>query len=361
MFRTFCAKYLLNERFTVQFIERLRSSARLREICGFGDTVPSKSTFSRFFQLLSGQRGLLEDAIAQLTGQLKLNLPDVGESIAVDSTDIEAYSNPNRESPIDQDATWGHRTTKAKSSKDAKDTEPFSGYKMHALNDAVHGVPLTCIMLPANVHDSKLLPELVKKAQELYPWLRPDHLLGDRGYDSQANHKFLLGRGITPIIHMRKSSGKSKLLDDRYDVRGRPVCLDLKTPMEYVLTDPETGKHLFRCPPDGCALKSRSSGLIRYCDPRDPHWEDYRDNPRVIGLVARASPEWKKLYAGRQIIERMFGSMKRSRILNKHQYTTRAKIETHMALSTLTYLATMLTRVSTGDLKRIRHMRIGVA
>ena len=46
------AKYLLNEPYVVGLIERFRGSVRLRELCGF-DTVPSESTFSRFFKFLS--------------------------------------------------------------------------------------------------------------------------------------------------------------------------------------------------------------------------------------------------------------------------------------------------------------------
>ena len=60
------------------------------------------------------------------------------------------------------------------------------------------------------------------------------------------------------------------------------------------------------------------------------------------------------------MIERMFGSMKRSRLLDKHQFRRAAKMVTHIGLSNLTYLVTMLMRVRAGDSKRLRHMRIGV-
>ena len=49
-------KHLLNERFAVGFLERLRSSPRLQQICGL-DKTPSESTFSRFFTLLSDSIG----------------------------------------------------------------------------------------------------------------------------------------------------------------------------------------------------------------------------------------------------------------------------------------------------------------
>ena len=89
----------------------------------------------------------------------------------------------------------------------------------------------------------------------------------------------------------------------------------------------------------------------------DQHWENPEDNLRVISVVARASSEWKKMYRKRTIIERGFSSLKRSRLLDKHQYLTQRKIRTHAALSVLTYVATMLAHVLAGDVERIRRMR----
>ena len=355
MFRAFCIKYLLGERYTVALIERLRSSPRLREICGFKDAVPSDSTFSRFFNRLASMDGLTDRAMAEMVARLRERLPDVGQGVAVDSTDIRAYAHPGRD---DTDATWGHRTTKTRS-RSRKETEPFFGYKLHSITDTVSGVPLAHTVLPANQNDSPQLVALVDKARGLYPWLKPKRLLADRGYDSQANHRLLVERGIAPIIHVRKPTAEDGLYDGLYDKRGRPVCGDGRTPMEYLLTDSKTGLHKFRCPPEGCALKERSSGAVRYCDTA-ALWVDPSDNYRALGVVARASPEWQKLYARRQVIERMFGSLKRSRMLDRHQYVRRDKVELHLGLSVLTYLATMLARLDAGDAGRLRHMRIKV-
>ena len=349
-------KYLLGERFTVGFLERLKSSPRLQQICGL-NCIPSESTFSRFFSLLSDSMDS-DTAIAEMVDKLKTRLPDLGNDIAIDSTDIKAYANPNSLPVTDPDAMWGRRTTKAKSSKGAKDTEPFFGYKMHALNDAVHGAPLAHVLLPANKNDSPLLPVLVRKAQAMYPWLRPRHLLADRGYDSQANHAFLVQRGIIPIIHIRKPTADDGLYDGLYNKKGAPVC-DGETPMDFLGTDPKSGYHVFQCPPTGCKLKVRSRLMARYCNTK-MHWEDPASNFRVLGIVSRSDPEWARLYRRRPIIERLFSSLKRSRLLDRHQYVRKRKIEAHVGLSTMTYLATMLSRVQDGTLDKMRHMRIRV-
>ena len=188
--------------------------------------------------------------------------------------------------------------------------------------------------------------------------MKPKHLIADRGYDAQSNHVFLAQRGVAPIIHIRKTIAADGLYDGLYNKKGAPVC-DGETPMEYLGTDPNSGHHLFRCPPAGCRLKKRSTGMVRYCNTK-AHWEDPANNLRVLGVVSRSDPQWRKLYRRRQVIERMFSSLKRSRILNKHQYMRKRKIKAHAGLSVLTYLATMLARVQAGSLDKIRHMRLRV-
>lgn len=75
-------------------------------------------------------------------------------------------------------------------------------------------------------------------------------------------------------------------------------------------------------------------------------------------MVPRRSAKWERLYGERTVIERMFSSMKRSCILNLHQFLSMRKVAAHAALSTLAYLATMLARVEMGDVGKIRRMAI---
>ena len=353
MLRAYCLKFLLNERFNVDLIQRLHDSYRLRQLCGFKSEVPSESSFSRFFKHLSDRAELIEQGITSLVNHLHDHLPDTGDVVAIDSTDIEAYANPNRSAVIDQDAAWGVRTTKSNSSS-RKDTEMFFGYKVHMLSDTVFGVPLSYIILPANRNDSPQLPRVLQNAQRQYSWLQPTHLLADRGYDAVSNHEVLHHRGIKPIIHIRKSR-TGKLHDGLYTVIGQPVCAGKKV-MQWISTDPKTGIHLYHCPPAGCHRKSQAHMFKMNCG--DPYYEDPQQNLRVISVVARASPEWKSMYRQRQVIERGFSSLKRSRLLDKHQYLTQIKVRAHVALSVLTYTATMLAHTLAGDVAGIRQMRI---
>ena len=81
-------------------------------------------------------------------------------------------------------------------------------------------------------------------------------MLADRGYDSLTNHKSLFGLGIIPVIHIRKPTAKDGLYDGIYTESGGAACMGGEA-MKYVRTDPETGAHLFRCPAEGCPLKTQ--------------------------------------------------------------------------------------------------------
>ena len=370
MLRSYVAKFVLNIRYNNQLLERLRGSRKLREVCGFGNDVPSESALSRFVDRLADHQDLVEQCLNALTGEVRelappvkhgkkgkpdQPLPPLGEVLAIDSTLFLTYSNPNRRVVSDSDARWG-----VKHSAKAKEggTEWGFGYKKHLVSDATHGVPLAFIITPAYAGDSTQLPIVVQKALDTHPWLRPKYLLADRGYDSQVNHRFLLKRGITPVIHIRKPTAKDGLHDGIYTALGEPTCMG-KVPMDYIRTDPETGYHLFRCRAEGCPLKTKGSKAIIHCD--SEVWEAPENNPRVLGPLPRFSPEWRRLYKLRMSIERIFRSLKHSRGLEGHCVRGLRKILLHATLTVLTFQATALARLRAGDGERMRQMAVKVA
>lgn len=361
MWRAVLCKYLLGIRYNVDLVQRLRTDPRLREVCGLDDRTPSESMVSRFFKRLTLHQDIIDEAIRQLIDNLarkvdhqsEFGAESVGNMIAIDSTDVPTFSNPHprKNRPVsDPNARWGHKTSAR--AKDGSDkVEYVFGYKVHLICDATYGIPLTYIILPANESDSPQLPGLVRQLFDEHPWIEPQWLLADKGYDSNRNWRFLDDRMIDPIILMRDTYKHG----DLYDAKGRPICMG-SVPMEYVLTDPEKG-HLFRCPPEGCHLKNQLAFSL-YC--ADTCYEN-PDDPellRRVGRVARASQEFKDLYAHRQSIERFFGSAKQSRLLADHRYYRQFKIRLHVALSIVTYLLTMLNRVTCVRMADLRRMRI---
>ena len=129
--------------------------------------------------------------------------------------------------------------------------------------------------------------------------------------------------------------------------------------MEYVRTDPETGHHLFRCPREGCRLLEEGTKPLRHCD--HEVWEDPMANLRVVGVLSKLSPEWKKLYRLRMGIERTFRSLKHSRGLEQHCARGIKNISLQATLSVLTYQATMVARLKVGDVSGMRRMTVRIA
>ena len=333
LLRAFLAKHLLNISYNVDLVQRLRSGHELRDACGFGHHTPSAPTLSRFFSRLVPHEALVERCISTATGRMRRYLPNLGETMAIDSTDIEAWAHPRRHA--DPDARWGVRHVIR--SAGGEEMEYYFGYKAHTLVCADSGVPLGFILTTANTNDAPMFTPLADKAMKSLPWLKPSFIVADRGYDSERNHRAAVSRGITPIIHIRSNPKGSSVIYD--PVAGAPTCLG-KQAMRYIRTDPETGHHLFRCPGQGCQLKTEGSKAIRHCD--DEVWENPADNLRVVGIVARQSREWWALYNKRQSVERLFRSAKHSRLLDTHQQRCLERVRLHTALSLLAYSLTAL-------------------
>ena len=83
-------------------------------------------------------RHLVDECLDKVTDALHEVLPDLGETVAVDSTSVESFSNPNRKVISDPEARWGVKH-KAKAKEGGVDW--FFGYKMHLLADANYGIP----------------------------------------------------------------------------------------------------------------------------------------------------------------------------------------------------------------------------
>ncbi len=84
---------------TSALVRRLDNDPTLRSVCGFTNSLPNRSTFSRVFQTLAEEYvDLVEQCCAQIVAKLAVLLPDFGVEIAADSTTVPAHSNPSKKS-----------------------------------------------------------------------------------------------------------------------------------------------------------------------------------------------------------------------------------------------------------------------
>ena len=403
----FVLQCLTNERYNSYLLNRLSDSPKIMAICQINE-VPSEYAYCRFKKKLVAYSEMLDDiynlALRDLDGEIRRlkkagvipkKTPHLGQYLAIDATDIAAWAkyrsphcnaldkenctekhkrhcnNSDRtkcsthsSKPIaDPSAMWGYRTPKGKSGRttmaDGEEAkEWFFGYKAHVIADAVYGIPLHIALRPANENETSHFAQDLDDTLERHPWLKPQFVLADKGYDSLPNFQHTVKQGIIPIIAVRrpqkdKETGQRRF-DSTYDEDGRPVCVGGQS-MEYLGTDQE-GNHHFRCPSEGCWLKDKVD-WSRYCNSR--HSEQPKGKLlRIIGIVPRFTKLWRKIYNKRGAIERWFSSAKRSRLLDKHQLLEMGKIGLHANVSMLAWLLTALARLMADDYRRMRHMYI---
>lgn len=201
LWHSYVAGYVLNIPTVASLIRRLQSDSTLSIACGLNPSaIPSEATYSRFVAKLANRSGLVRRVIKDSVRKLGLHLPDFGKVVAIDSSDITAYSQSRR--PSDPDAHWAR-----KRNKHGRDHWWF-GYKVHLVVDATHELPLHVEVTPANVSDIQSLIPVFKHTN-----LEPKYVLADAGYDATQNYAFILNElKAIPIIKLNKRGAKE---DDR--------------------------------------------------------------------------------------------------------------------------------------------------
>ncbi len=350
---------VLNIRYANRFLAELDGNPRLLAMCDLKQ-APDEGTYSRFVKAATEYADEVDLVMAQVVleigdelerlraaGVVPADAPRLGDYVAFDSTDIEAYGNPKRSMPRDPSATWGYRTPKSKSSNKEK-KEVFYGYKLHEAADAYYGLPLAGIVLPANEGDGPQLPKMLDEVRRLHPQIVTKFATADKAYAGQERLQRLVAHGIIPVVAIpkpREDAAGKRLYDGIYTEEGRPTCIGGE-PMAYWGYDSEKG-HLFRCPSKGCALKHKVH-WSRHCDCEV--WEKPEARLlRIIGILPRFTDEWKRIYRMRMAIERYFRSAKHSRLLDRHQFLGIAKVSLRVKIARLAYLATVLARLKAND------------
>lgn len=192
--RAYIASYALGIGGLSDLIRRLHNDPTLCSICGFVNYLPSYATFWRVFDQLAGMPERIDECCHAVLHQLRELLPDLGQEVAVDSTTIPAYANPNRKdsgrnpgSPADPDASW----TKKYSAQDPSHEEWVFDYKAHVVADASYDIPLQMMVTTASRNDNPLLAPLLSGREAWCEWFRLANgalVIADRCDDSQHNN-----------------------------------------------------------------------------------------------------------------------------------------------------------------------------
>jgi hypothetical protein len=322
-------------------VDKLRNDPALRAACSWpaGVQIPHRSTISRVFGELAANPWVVHYMLVELANAVHELRPGFGKVLAIDSTGIPAYCNPNNETTRDQEAAWGKV-------HDPRSKEPdgmiwIYGWKVHALVDVPTHLPIAFAVSPANENDSPFLRKLLARCQWDYDWFAPSIVLADRGYDGRENVEFSHGLNVAALIPRIERPNRSK--SAVHTLKGEPVCLGGKA-MEFIGTDSQAGLHGFRCPADGCYRRQEPFKGYSVCD--DVVWESFDDDPYTLGgLISRASPHWNRLYRRRWAVERFFGWWFSNGWVENHTCRGRERARLHFALSIVMFVAMALARM----------------
>ena len=145
----------------------VRDHAALRDVLG---AVPSVDAAYRFTAKLRLHGDMLTACIDAVLASLRAAKPEMGQTVAIDGSDLPAYANGQRyvsrggalrKRFSDPDATWGHR-----SSISTRSGGGYYGYKVHAAVCTVTGLPLAWQVETAKDSEIPLVPVLLDSVME---------------------------------------------------------------------------------------------------------------------------------------------------------------------------------------------------
>ena len=183
LWRCYVAYYYLGLESVSALIRLIHDNPYIAMACGIEspDQIPSQPTFSRFGTKLAGRwlTVAVKDVLRSLTRRLYDTLPDFGKSVAIDSTDIKAWSNSNKKGK--RLVKRGNRRVKGQKPKIGVVSDPDAGwivkkntsgktkyvwgYKVHILCDTTYELPLVVKVTAGNVADVTQASPLLSQAR----------------------------------------------------------------------------------------------------------------------------------------------------------------------------------------------------
>lgn len=341
-------------------IRELKRNESLRKVVGVKHVglVPKPWQFSRLFAKLSCPENLvlIKGIFDKAVGSLKELVPDLGESLAIDGTEVSSWSNRYAKDKSDKDAGWGVKSYRKEDGGES--IHSWYGYTVELVVDAKYEIPVNFEVLPANMNECPRLPIVLADIVRLHPDFDVKYVMGDRGYDSRDNCKFVLyDLKALPIIKMRRTMADRDAAFPgeicHCTELGTPIC-DCGEKMVYAGRD---GRYLkFRCPKHGEALGgpcsvSRYGRVLKIA---------ISENERRWPGLWRESKKFKRLYKKRTSVERVNSRLKEHLCLDDQHVRGLAKTTVNASLSLLVMVGGALAMARKSRLDNLRQV-VGIA
>ncbi len=182
LWRTYVAMTMLNLPSFAALIRTLVNNPFIALACGITsrESIPSKFAYSRFMRKLQQPKNVVQvkNIMRKLTLKCYETFPNFGKSVAIDATDLKAWSNGRKTRKSDPDAGWVVKPDTAGKLK------YVWGYKMHLMVDTTHEIPITASITKGNMADIRQATPLLRQARYITNNFYPDYVICDAGYSS---------------------------------------------------------------------------------------------------------------------------------------------------------------------------------
>ena len=347
----------------------LSRNGELRGVCGFdphrgSGAVPPPWVYTRFLELLFRFKAEIDGMFDRLVDELKVLLPDLGFSVAVDSKGVNSAGKPTKkvekDGRRDMDADWGKKAYRGQREDGTlwEKVVTWFGYKIHLLVDTQYEMPIGYEVTRASASDTKHLLSLVegvkKKHLEIYKDI--DKAVADKGYDSEENCRRLYDEHeIKPVIDIRRMwrDKETKLLDPGcadnivYDEVGAVYCICPKTgeqrPMSYGGFEKDRMALKYVCPVKAYGLRCSGSDECEHAMKSER--VSLEIDRRIFTPVSRSSYAWERDYKKRTAVERVNSRLDVSFGFEKHFIRGQRKMEIRVGLALCVMLAMAVGRI----------------
>jgi transposase len=208
LWKTYVAGVVLGLPTFASLIRTLQNNPLIAVACGITgyEGIPTKFAYSRFMRKLSQPRYvvMVKNIMRSLTRSLYDTLPNFGKSVAIDSTDLKAWSNGANHPVADPDATWAVKLDTSGKKKF------YFGYKLHLLADTQYELPVAANLTTGSIHDTRVASRVLGQARFTYSRFHPKYVICDAGYSSTKLRRLIKSQyHAEPIIKVNPAHKKA--------------------------------------------------------------------------------------------------------------------------------------------------------
>ncbi|HEY92721.1 MAG TPA: transposase [Dehalococcoidia bacterium] len=208
LWKTYIAMVVLGLPTFASLIRTLQNNPFIAIACGItsDDDIPTKFAYSRFMRKLSHPKHvvMVKNIMRSLTRSLYNALPDFGRSVAIDSTDLKAWSNGAKKPVADPDATWAAKLDTSGKKKF------YFGYKLHLLADTRYELPIAASVATGSANDMRIASRVLSEARFTNSKFHPKYIIGDAGYSSDKLRRLIRRQyRAEPIIKVNRAHKKA--------------------------------------------------------------------------------------------------------------------------------------------------------